>query len=239
MRFQLVKKILATAFLACACAGFSLNADEVERKDGEHFQVGTEAVSHNEAVKIEERRIRQEEDGVKSLKLAKPSKKSYVNYNMAFFHAAVHYMDTKNYDGSAITMEDDSLWGISYYDHDVVKYWYTGDSLIVAPNSTWLSDYKYEIYNQNVGTKIRANILEGGHIALTRYITMVDTTWKRVYLSDGTCWQISFWDDDLISHWPIGSGVMIGVNNKWDHNSSPYILIDIEANQYARAKLIN
>jgi hypothetical protein len=85
--------------------------------------------------------------------------------------------------------------------------------------------------NLETGTSVDANLylnpLYNG--VFTRYILEIDRVLGRVYLNDGTYWDVDFWDYSRLDSWLRNDTVIIGVNN----SSSilyPYTLINVNVN---------
>jgi len=131
--------------------------------------------------------------------------------------------------------EDGSIWKIAPSDESVALNWYPTDLLIITPNHSWFSSYGFKFTNQNTGESILADLVLGPiyNGPYTHWIVAIDYYDNRIYLEDGSVWEMSSFDDSTVSLWVVNDTVVIGVNDGWLSSSNPNILINVNMLNYA------
>jgi hypothetical protein len=150
--------------------------------------------------------------------------------------------------GFSLEMDDGSIWRIiDSSSAREVSSWRINDSLVIYPTlvPSW-SGGRYYIVNQNLQSSAIAEISYGplAGKATNTQIVYFDYFSGYVQLQDGIG-RTSFWrlypsDRSIFEYWKVGQSIIIGSNENcyagW-FCSSPYILINVERNDYVRATI--
>ncbi|GAB4228934.1 MAG: hypothetical protein Tsb0021_06590 [Chlamydiales bacterium] len=162
----------------------------------------------------------------------------YFHQDQNIFYGAKHIIHKTWTDGSIVEIEDHSLWKFSSYDTHVTRNWMASDLVYIYPNSKFFSSHKYELYNATLEQLVSASLVYGPNLINVRQTDIFDTSTRRIYLTDGSSWEISGTDFSLTDMWLSDEAIIIGLNNRWDSHSYPYILIHPNTNTWVRARLI-
>ena len=163
-----------------------------------------------------------------------------------------HKILYKNGSGELLTFDDDSIWKVAARDSAITKTWDNTDTLIIVQNNSfwdsfWTSAYPFRIVNVSKGSSVAAINSQGPTYRnpLTLYITGMDDRFNYIYLNDGSVWHIHTEDSAASFHNPIegynwfeGDAIMLGSNNAWFAYRNPYILLNVNSDNYVRAKRI-
>lgn len=222
---------------------FPLSADSMEEDFAnesyqEHVSVETRPMDQS---KREQMQKTQEEQCVeqKSAQCNKPSKLKHSEKNARFFNSyqpkTIHWLTNTSYSGTQLELEDGSYWKIP---SDVFSTynWKIGDPLVVTPNRSWFSHYKYYLVNQITGGYVPADIYVGPGLSnpYRHWIIAIDYALGHIFLENGTAWAISGNDGFVASDWMINDSVIIGANDSW-FSGYDSILINVQMNNYVRA----
>lgn len=153
---------------------------------------------------------------------------------------ALHWPIDVSASGSEVVLEDGSLWSVRSGDWVHTRNWYETDQILIAPNRSFFSCYDYILVNQSSGATVEVNLMSAPQYTTlrARLITGFNDHYDYIYLDDGSVWSISFFDHDAMLKWCLNDEVIIGVNNGWDKQDLPNILINATINQYLRANCI-
>jgi hypothetical protein len=148
---------------------------------------------------------------------------------------AHHWLVSATPDGSIAELEDGSNWKLA--PNYSVFNWRVGDSMVITPNHSWLSDYNYYIINKFTGSYVAADLVLGpvAFGPYTHWIIGVDYAAGHVYLENGSTWTIPSNDGYVFKDWAINDTVIIGANDSW-LSSYDCILINVNMNNYVRAR---
>ncbi len=231
-----VKKVALFCGIACIVMG-SLLADAVQEE--ERVACGTREATQIEKIQLREARIKhmqeEKEEGTygeeemqsRSVDLAEKGSlwRSY--------SGAMHWV---NVVGDYVEIEDGSQFLISSWDAWRTLGWYPTDVVVIAPNSNYYSIYDYEMHNLTTLDVVECDLLSGPYYYSPYRLEIVgiDYLLDEVILSDGTLWDISLWDWDIVNSWFLGDSIIVGVNDSY---INPYILINVNCNNYACASL--
>jgi hypothetical protein len=141
--------------------------------------------------------------------------------------------------GDFVTLNDGSYYQVKKSDTYKVLNWNMYDVIIVLP-PYWFSSHDYVMVNTNTGAKVEVKLLEPknddpfcGYFAIG-----VDYDSNRVTLHDGSIWSLSMFDRKKLERWYENDLVTIGINNDWLSTWNPNILINVNTNEYVRAKCV-
>ncbi len=149
---------------------------------------------------------------------------------------AMHWATACSFDGSIVEIEDGSQFSVSYFDSWKTIGWLSSDVLVITPNSSLFSLYDYEIHNLTTWEVVECDLFAGPYLysPYRLWIAGIDYLMDEVLLCDGTLWDISILDWNVLSSWYVGDSIIIGVNDSF---INPYILINVETDNYATASL--
>lgn len=233
-----------------------------ETSEKEHVPVGTRSLSLAEHVAQQEIRAKmsalniqedgqpaeekmikqegQEEEAKPSTSTSKAKAESterVTNHSMFYtshpgaFHRP-HYISVF---GDSVEFEDGSIWSVHPSDSYKTLNWLPNDLIVVTPNHSWFSSYIFRLTNQNTGVSVEANLTLGPiyDAPYTHWIVAIDYYYDVVYLEDGTVWNMSYFDDNIVRKWVVNDTVIIGINDSWMSSTRPNILINVNMLNYA------
>lgn len=153
---------------------------------------------------------------------------------------ALHNPLSVSLSGDTVELGDGSMWSISSSDCYKTLNWLTTDILFITPNHDWFSVYDYCITNQNTGVTCRTNLRLGPvYDALFRHwIIAIDYSDYRIWLEDGSEWELALGDFSAFQKFLIGDTVIIGINDGWFSSYNPNILINVNMANYVRGKCV-
>lgn len=140
--------------------------------------------------------------------------------------------------GDTVELMDGSVWGVAPSDAYKTVYWSPTDLVIITPNHSWFSAYAFRLTNQNTCESVEVN-LHLGPIApmygsyYTHWIVAIDYYHNFVYLEDGSIWNMSSFDSQVVNQWVTGDVVIIGVNDGWLSSLKPNVLINVAMVNFA------
>lgn len=192
-------------------------------------------------------RIQKKEDWIKrtqeqpedSLKLNIDKAKQFKSQHLVsldvlvwtFYDEAVHWLDNVGVYGDWVKLEDGSQWQIALSDQQEAARWWYNDEIYISQSDGY---YDYLIVNRTKEKHVRANRLTKPDFygVYTRYIVAIDRFADRILLSDGTWWNVSWFDDSIMQRWSENHTVIIGLNCGFDKFSYPFILINVGIDTY-------
>lgn len=157
----------------------------------------------------------------------------YTSHPSAYQHpVAISYF------GESVELMDGSVWTVASSDAYKVTNWLTTDLLIITPNHSWFSNYGFRLTNQNTGDSVAVNLSLGPIAPMynsfyTHWIVGIDYYYNIIYLEDGSVWNMSGFDREIIDQWINGDVVIIGVNDGWLSSSNPNVLINVAMLNFA------
>jgi hypothetical protein len=109
------------------------------------------------------------------------------------------------------------------------------------PNTAWFSMYRYCLLNEDTGAVVQVNLVDPPiyNGQFSHRLTGIERMAGVVFLEEGSCWRISFFDRSVLNKWVENYTNIIGVNENWTGND-PHILINVTADRsYCSVQLIN
>ena len=212
----------------------------------EHVMIAERSLAVEDAVALKERRAQEEEENAADLAVAGDDKlpqvveKGIFSDYPRFYQGSHHWATNVSFFGDAVELEDGSIWKVYFGDAYKTLGWLTSDRIYIKPNDEYFSIYDYKIVNVTTEQVVKANLSVGPHIfgVFTLDIVATDFFADRIILSDGTSWNISSFDSDITDSWLVGDIIIVGVNESgYLSVFNPYILINVNINDYARASL--
>lgn len=165
------------------------------------------------------------------------SKSIFSQYPPVYYPPAVHCLKSVSVLGDSVEIEDGSVWKISSFDADKVRYWKSTDVILITQNHSWFSKYKYKLVNETIGSSLEAKLHLGPskRSEYIRYVIETDIRDGIAILNDGTRWKVSSLDKHLFKEWELNDAVIIGYNSGWDSDCQG-LLINVAMNQPIRAE---
>ncbi len=156
--------------------------------------------------------------------------------NLIYHSGADHYAVNVSPMGDIIELQDGSVWQISEEDRKIVKEWLRSDTLNLIPNDNWFSSYDYQLKNLITLTNARVNLFLPPLLdsPYTYRIQQIDYEQNELTLSDGSDWEMSWFDDKIIAKWKPDDMVILGYNDGWWKSFNPYILLNVHDLRHAR-----
>lgn len=143
--------------------------------------------------------------------------------------------------GSTVEIEDGSIWSIKSCDQHKVLNWTKEHTIVIVPNYFWFSLFDFRLVNQDTGKSVAAN-LSFGPIVMgkqSHWITGIDANSGTIILEDGSVWNSSNFDNEIVKDWQVKEAVIIGVNNSWFSGNKHNILINVDRLNYASCRCLN
>ncbi|MGM0440329.1 MAG: hypothetical protein ACQEP8_04355 [Chlamydiota bacterium] len=148
-----------------------------------------------------------------------------------------HWVVGVSLSGDTVELNDGSIWHIYSGHSKKTLSWLTSDKIVIEANSNRLSYFQYKLTNESLGHSVKARMVKGPFYSgpFTLWIEAISD--KHVWLSDGSVWNLSIFDDDVYYGWIANDTIIVGINNDWLSGFNPYILINVNTNDYARGSL--
>jgi hypothetical protein len=221
-----------------------------EISQGERAQVNSKGISYAEIVQSQENRAKcaqesknkeiSENRGAAYSLVNALDKKAYTTVLdlLSLYTGAYHYTTGFSIYNGWIELEDGSIWAIAPGDSYKIANWLFQDILTVSPND--FSPYQFVITNENTGVSIEVNLKLGPfvHGVNSSWIVYIDKIFDQIQLQDGSYWDISPWDDAVLSNWYWDDAIIVGINNGVDSWNYPFVLINVATNSYVAARLL-
>lgn len=156
-------------------------------------------------------------------------------------HGAHHHAINISPKGDTLELEDGSIWSTSHSDRHKSKDWLADDILVLTPNHSWFSSYDYRFTNQTTGSSIEANITLGPILANKNVhrIFAMDAAKGILTLSDGSQWDMSWFDHAIVEEFQVHDFVILGNNDGWWKSFNPNIMFNCATMKHARASRVN
>jgi hypothetical protein len=169
-------------------------------------------------------------------------------YYSSSHHAAFHSPINKAANGRSLEIEDNSIWEIHPWDAYKVMSWQRHHTIVLAPNKNIFTCWSYPYKFINLDSKdldiIKVNlsitpVFKDSNIDIyVHWIDEIDYNNRIIRLEDGSIWQISWLDRNVIRNFQKYNIVILGTNDGWFRSSNPNILICVKNNQYIRGNVI-
>lgn len=143
--------------------------------------------------------------------------------------------------GDTVEFDDGSVWSVPSRDAYKTLNWLPCDLIVVTPNRSWFSNYGFRLTNQNTGVSVEVDLTLGPiyNAPFTHWITGIDYYNNVVYIEDGSRWNMSYFDGNIVGKWVVNDTVIIGINDGWLSSSKPNILINVNMLNYATGVVAN
>lgn len=143
----------------------------------------------------------------------------------------VHYLDSYSLWDNTIQLHDGSLWKVNAWDMYKIRDWASNDVLSLSCTE-FLYGEKYQIANSVTGQSVLVNLVDGPVLfgPNTHWVASIDHYAHRIYLENGTCWNVRYWDQNKLSEWAVNDTVILGDATGWWND---VLLINVNMNQHA------
>lgn len=158
-------------------------------------------------------------------------------FNPTLTHpGAIHIALNISPKGDTIELEDGSIWSTSHKDRSKTVDWLPSDVLTLTPNHSWFSNYGYRFTNQTTGSSIEVEITLGPVLGnmTTHRIFAIDNNKGTITLYDGSVWDMSWFDREVVSKFMVNDIVILGTNDGWWKSFNPQIMFNISTLKHAR-----
>lgn len=136
-----------------------------------------------------------------------------------------------------IALEDGSIWGVNPSLIQNIASWKESDQLLIYPNSSFFSKYKYVIHNKTLGQTVEVTMTMGplvnGNFSLR--ILAINFAKGEVLLQDNSKWTICSSDKYILEKWIVGDYIIVGNSNSW-FCPLKNILINVNTYNHVRAQ---
>jgi hypothetical protein len=145
----------------------------------------------------------------------------------------VHHLDSYSLCDNTIVLHDGSLWKVNSWDMYKVLNWASNDVLSLSCTESFFGE-KYILTNPVTGQSIHIDLLDGPVLfgPNSHWVVAIDHSLKRVYLENGSFWDVRFLDQNMLYQWAINDTVIVGDTNGWWSDS---VLINVNMNQHVYA----
>lgn len=205
-------------------------------------EIATDRMNDEEEAALKEQRSKEDPEALSAASSLDDAERisnglTYFTSHAGAFHSPLFVFN----EGALVEIEDGSRWTVAYEDRYKTLNWYTSDTIVIVPNSSWFSFYSYQMVNQNTGAIVQVNLDIGPfHNGIfTHWVVGFDDISGVIYLEDGSVWRVSPFDSTLTRQWLLEDRVIIGVNTGWNSDTHPNILINVRKVNYIRADCLN
>lgn len=167
---------------------------------------------------------------------------NYPYFQNQFLPFYQHYLRAIQTNGELIEIDDGSLWKINRYQARNVLYWHSNDVIEISPSNSYRSE-RFYITNKTKGTSVLAELSNGPlyESPYTNKVSCVDRgdVYLRSVSGIDSRWIVDSKDTHKLIDWRADQAVIIGKDHTWFNwfGSSEVILINVENNDYIRARL--
>lgn len=148
-----------------------------------------------------------------------------------------HWLTSIADSARSFELEDGSHWEVAPADAYVLRNWRREDSLVITPNSSWLSSYDYYVTNKTNNSYVKANLFVGPMAfgPYSHWIVDVDYFGGHVYLENQMVWCVNPQDNYVLKDWAVNDHIIFGLYDSW---FSPFnhILINVNMDNYVHVK---
>ncbi len=150
-----------------------------------------------------------------------------------------HVLTSKHVFLDTLELEDHSKWEIAPPDTYKVVGWEPQDKMVLTPHYSWFSIYKYQFSMTNLtrNSYVRVNFVSHpcDYKKMARWVISIDKFSNKLFLNDGTCWNIHPSDVPLFKEWDVNDFIVYGRNDQL-LAQYPYLLIHVRLNHSIRAQ---
>jgi|GEM_PF-2126736 len=164
--------------------------------------------------------------------------KSYYGSNV---HPSASYNAVSiDQNGETIQLHDGSIWMIRPSDRALTFNWLITDKIVIAPKTSWFSNYNFRLINTATGDEVGAE-LDSKHGPTkngdyTHTVLAIDISKKQICLDDHSVWEVAYFDLKTLQKWAPHETVMICINDGFFSLTRPNALYNVERNSIARVK---
>lgn len=160
------------------------------------------------------------------------------SYPAIYYPASSHWIMKISALGDSLEIENGAVFEFDAWDGEKALYWQTQTPITITQNRTWFSKYSYRIVEQNSGESIPANLKLGCYenSEYTYFLSIIDRNQGAVALTNHLNLSICPDDAKAFATWHEGQAIIIGINSGWQSRTYNLILINVNKNNFVRAK---
>ncbi|MBS0625408.1 MAG: hypothetical protein JSS32_05100 [Verrucomicrobia bacterium] len=145
-----------------------------------------------------------------------------------------HFLATYLLLDNTIELEDGSLWRVNSWDMPKILNWANNDILSLTVNDPFIFGEEYKLTNTYTDEVIHLDLIDGPLLfgPASHWIVAIDRMIGRIYLENGSYWDISVFDRNKLSNWAVNDTIIFGDSKNWWNDS---FLINVNMNQTAQA----
>ncbi len=159
------------------------------------------------------------------------------DYPPVYYPSSCHWIIKVSALADSLEIEDGSVWELNSRDGYKALYWKSRNPILITQNTSWFSNYKYKIVNQQSWESVEANLQFGPYSQgeYANFITIMDRRNRALALTDTSNMEICPQDAATFNNWTEGHAIIIGVNSGWQ-SYYDLLLINVNMNNFVRAR---
>ncbi|HAB99184.1 MAG TPA: hypothetical protein DCE71_05125 [Parachlamydiales bacterium] len=160
------------------------------------------------------------------------------SYPPIYYPASSHWIMKISALGDSLEIENGAVFEFDPWDGQKALYWKAQTPITITQNRTWFSKYSYRIIEQSTGESIPANLKLGPfeNSEYTHFLAIIDRNQGAVALTNNLSLSICPDDEKAFATWHEGQAIIIGINSGWQSKTYNLILINVNKNNFVRAK---
>jgi hypothetical protein len=144
--------------------------------------------------------------------------------------------------GEKIALEDKSEWHVAGPDVYKIVSWGTNDTVILTPNHSWFSFYKFDYYltntTQNSYARVSLATPSEFYGLKSHWVSSIDKFGGFIFLENGASWKVCPADKEALQDWSLNDHVIYGYNDEWIA-SYEYLLINTHLKKHVRVSAVD
>ncbi len=160
------------------------------------------------------------------------------SYPPIYYPASSHWIMKISAFADALEIENGAVFEFDSNDGQKALNWRAQTPIAITQNRTWFSKYSYRIVEHSSGESIPANLKLGPYenSEYTYYLSIIDRNQVAVALTNNMSMAVCPDDQKAFSTWHEGEAIIIGINSGWQSKTYNFILINVNKNNFVRAK---
>lgn len=246
---ELAKMMKILCIGGLLATGLPLHADVELRQGEKRIEVAESTLSRMEEMSLEADYATPDTNDKNIVKeeFEEQGQYLYLDREVYNYPAALQQLATSP-SSDMVEFQNGSVWQVNPRYVVKLSIWLpNSDGIVVMQDTSWFfSRYKYRLVNTATGDVVAADMQLGAFADRVPFIVDIDPNDRKIFLSDGTAWKISGWDDFIYHNksstdlkkrrWLSKDGIIVGANaSYW---GGPFILLNVNMNQVARARYL-
>jgi hypothetical protein len=160
------------------------------------------------------------------------------NYLPISYPAASHWIMNILLTENHVQIEDGSYWELDSSDARKILYWNKEIPIVITQNRSWWSRHSYRLIEQTTGESVCATLKRGPSrdSEYTKFISIIDRNQIAVALTNSMSLLVCPDDARTFERWSEGQAIIIGNNGGWQNEAYPLLLINVNNNNFVRAR---